>query len=214
MTSSQPHRRTAAPAGYELAAAGGLRRAPEEPAGAADQHHPAGLHSLLDELEQSYARASAGSLFIIGLAIAYGLVSNSILGYALTVARDREQGVFQRLRVTPAPTWTIMTSRLAMQVLANLVITVIVVIVGSSNSPRLTVGRHVRTGSRGLDPRRCCLPQHRAGARRPGEIRRQHQRRRPGARARPRPARHRSVRAGRSAAPGNRSRAGPPSAWS
>jgi len=72
-----------------------------------------------------------GSLFIIGLAIAYGLVANSILGYALAVARDRERGVFQRLRVTPAPTWTIMTSRLAMQVLANLLITVIVVIVGS-----------------------------------------------------------------------------------
>ena len=72
-----------------------------------------------------------GALFIIGLAVALGLVSNSILGYALTVARDREQGVFQRLRVTPAPTWTIMTSRLAMQALANLLITVIVVIVGS-----------------------------------------------------------------------------------
>jgi ABC-2 type transport system permease protein len=72
-----------------------------------------------------------GSLFIIGLAITYGLVSNSILGYALTVARDREQGVFQRLRVTPAPTWTIMTSRLAMQVLANLLITVIILILGS-----------------------------------------------------------------------------------
>jgi ABC-2 type transport system permease protein len=47
------------------------------------------------------------------------------------VARDREQGVFQRLRVTPAPTWTIMTSRLAMQVLANLLITVIILILGS-----------------------------------------------------------------------------------
>ncbi len=72
-----------------------------------------------------------GSLYIIGLAVALGLVSNSILGYALNVARDREQGVFQRLRVTPAPTWTIMTSRLAMQALANLLISVIVVIVGS-----------------------------------------------------------------------------------
>ena len=65
------------------------------------------------------------------MAIALALVSNSILGYAPTVARDREQGVFQRLRVTPAPTWTIMTSRLAMQALANLLITVIVVIVGT-----------------------------------------------------------------------------------
>ena len=76
-------------------------------------------------------KSFGGSLFIIGLAIAYGLVANSILGYALTVARDREQGVFQRLRVTPAPTWTIMTSRLAMQVLANLLITVIILILGS-----------------------------------------------------------------------------------
>lgn len=72
-----------------------------------------------------------GAEFIIGLAIAYGLVSSSILGYALNVARDRDQGVFQRLRVTPAPTWTIMTSRLAMQMLGNLIIALVVVIVGS-----------------------------------------------------------------------------------
>ena len=39
--------------------------------------------------------------------------------------------MFQRLRVTPAPTWTIMTSRLAMQTLANLIITLVVVIVGT-----------------------------------------------------------------------------------
>lgn len=40
-------------------------------------------------------KSFGGSLFIIGLAIAYGLVANSILGYALAVARDRERGVFQ-----------------------------------------------------------------------------------------------------------------------
>src|ERR1700678_2871879 len=56
-----------------------------------------------------------GALFVIGLAVAYGLTATSIMGYALTVARDRESGVFQRLRVTPAPTWTIMASRLTMQ---------------------------------------------------------------------------------------------------
>jgi ABC-2 type transport system permease protein len=76
-------------------------------------------------------KSFGGAEFIIGLAIAYGLVANSIMGYALAVARDREQAVFQRLRVTPAPTWTIMTSRLAMQALANLVITVVILIVGS-----------------------------------------------------------------------------------
>src|SRR4051794_41922911 len=63
-----------------------------------------------------------GAEFVIGLAIAYGLLSTSLIGYALTVARDREKGVFQRLRVTPAPTWTIMVSRLAMQAGADPVI--------------------------------------------------------------------------------------------
>ena len=73
-----------------------------------------------------------GAEFVIGLAISYGLLSTAMIGYALTVARDREKGVFQRLRVTPAPTWTIMTSRLAMQVVANLIIAIGVVIVGSA----------------------------------------------------------------------------------
>jgi ABC-2 type transport system permease protein len=72
-----------------------------------------------------------GALYIIGLAIAYGLTATAIVGYALTVARDREKGVFQRLRVTPAPTWTIMTSRLAIQSVANLIIALVVLIVGT-----------------------------------------------------------------------------------
>jgi ABC-2 type transport system permease protein len=72
-----------------------------------------------------------GSVFIIGLAIAYGLTATSIMGYALTLARDRENGVFQRLRVTPAPTWTIMASRLAMQCGVNLIISLVVVIIGT-----------------------------------------------------------------------------------
>ena len=72
-----------------------------------------------------------GATFVIGLAIAYGLAATSIVGYALTVARDREKGVFQRLRVTPAPTWTIMASRLLMQALANLILALFVVILGT-----------------------------------------------------------------------------------
>jgi len=79
----------------------------------------------------SAAQHIGGPLFVVGLAIALGLLSTSILGYALTIASDREQGVFQRLRVTPAPTWAIMTSRLATQVLANVVIALVAVIVGS-----------------------------------------------------------------------------------
>ncbi len=72
-----------------------------------------------------------GALYIIGLAIAYGLTATAIVGYALTMARDREKGVFQRLRVTPAPTWTIMSSRLTIQSVANLIIALVVLIVGT-----------------------------------------------------------------------------------
>lgn len=72
-----------------------------------------------------------GALIIIGLAITYGLLSTGVIGYAIAMSRDREHGVFQRLRVTPAPTWAIMVSRLAVQVVANLVISLVVVIVGS-----------------------------------------------------------------------------------
>ncbi len=72
-----------------------------------------------------------GPLSVIGLAIALGLISTSILGYALTIASDREQGVFQRLRVTPTPVWAIMTSRLTTQALANVLLALAVVIVGS-----------------------------------------------------------------------------------
>lgn len=72
-----------------------------------------------------------GAFFIIGLAIAYALMATSVLGYALTAARDRERGVFQRLRVTPAPTWMIMSSRLVMQSGANLIIALVVVIIGT-----------------------------------------------------------------------------------
>jgi ABC-2 type transport system permease protein len=81
---------------------------------------------------QKATQKFGGGEFVIGLAIAYGLLSTALIGYALTVARDREKGVFQRLRVTPAPTWTIMTSRLAMQMVANLIIAIGVVIIGSA----------------------------------------------------------------------------------
>lgn len=72
-----------------------------------------------------------GAAFIIGLSIAYGLAATGLLGYALTVARDRDQGVFQRLRVTPTPAWAIMGSRLAVQVVANFVISAFVLVIGS-----------------------------------------------------------------------------------
>ena len=67
-------------------------------------------------------------VFRVATSITFGIASIAILGYTATVAKDREKGVFQRLRVTPAPTWTIMVSRLAVQLVSMLVMTVVVLL--------------------------------------------------------------------------------------
>ena len=64
-----------------------------------------------------------GPIVNVALALTLGIALIAILGYTASVARDRELGVFQRLRVTPAPTWTIMLSRLAVQILSMLAMT-------------------------------------------------------------------------------------------
>ena len=66
--------------------------------------------------------------FRVAAALTLGMASIAILGYSMTVARDREKGVFQRLRVTPAPTWAIMSSRLAVQVAVNLAMALTVLV--------------------------------------------------------------------------------------
>src|SRR5260370_31097067 len=66
--------------------------------------------------------------FRVAAALTLGMASIAILGYSMTVARDREKGVFQRLRVTPAPTWTIMTSRLLVQVAAILAMAIVLLV--------------------------------------------------------------------------------------
>jgi ABC-2 type transport system permease protein len=84
-----------------------------------------------------------GSLFVIGLCISYGLAATSIMGYPLNIARDREKGVFQRLRVTPAPAWTIMASRLGIQGVINLLIALVVLAVGARiHHVSLSVGQY------------------------------------------------------------------------
>ena len=84
--------------------------------------------------------------FKVAIALTLGMASIAILGYSMTVARDREKGVFQRLRVTPAPTWVIMTSRLLVQVIANLA-TAIVVLVAANLFAHvfLTAGEYLLT---------------------------------------------------------------------
>src|SRR5213082_1583413 len=54
-----------------------------------------------------------GTIVNVALALTLGIALIAILGYTASVARYRELGVFQRLRVTPAPTLTTRVSRLA-----------------------------------------------------------------------------------------------------
>ncbi len=70
--------------------------------------------------------------FILGLAITAGIAGTSIMGYAPMVARDRDNGVFQRLRVSPAPTWAVMGSRLSVQMVSNFVIALAVLVLGDN----------------------------------------------------------------------------------
>lgn len=73
--------------------------------------------------------ALGGPQFRISLALTVGLVSIGTVGYSLAIARDRDAGVFQRLRVTPASTWAIMGSRWIVQLGAVLVMAVVVLLV-------------------------------------------------------------------------------------
>jgi ABC-2 type transport system permease protein len=69
-----------------------------------------------------------GGPFALSSCITIGLIAVGLMGYANTTARDREKGVFQRLRVTPASTTQIMTSRIAVQLVQMAVMTIFVFI--------------------------------------------------------------------------------------
>ena len=71
-----------------------------------------------------------GGPFALSMSLNIGLTSIGIMGYAISVARDRDKGVFQRLRVTPVPTYFIMLSRLCVQLAMILLLTTCVFIVG------------------------------------------------------------------------------------
>ncbi len=71
-----------------------------------------------------------GGPFALSISMTIGLTSIGIMGYAISIARDRDKGVFQRLRVTPVPTFFIMLSRLIVQLAMIILLTVFVFIVG------------------------------------------------------------------------------------
>jgi ABC-2 type transport system permease protein len=66
-----------------------------------------------------------GGPFVISNCITIGLIAIGLMGYSISIARDRDKGVFQRLRVAPVPTWSIMVSRLIVQLTMILVLTTI-----------------------------------------------------------------------------------------
>ncbi|MFT4152681.1 ABC transporter permease [Parafilimonas sp.] len=71
-----------------------------------------------------------GPAFALGTCITIGLMATGLMGYSNAVARDRDKGIFQRLRVAPLPSWAIMASRLLVQLLMIIIITAVVLLAG------------------------------------------------------------------------------------
>ncbi|MEP6952417.1 MAG: ABC transporter permease [Ginsengibacter sp.] len=73
-----------------------------------------------------------GGTFVLSISMTIGLTSIGLMGYATSIARDRDKGVFQRLRVTPVPTFFIMFSRLMVQLAMITLLILFVFIIGNS----------------------------------------------------------------------------------
>ena len=70
-----------------------------------------------------------GPAVVLATCISIGLPAIGLMGYALVVARDRELGVFQRLRTTPCSTWVIMSSRFAVQLAVMVGVALVTILV-------------------------------------------------------------------------------------
>lgn len=71
-----------------------------------------------------------GGAFVLANCITIGLNAIGLMGYSTAIARDRDKGVFQRLRVAPMHNGLIMLSRLAVQMFMIMALTLTVFIVG------------------------------------------------------------------------------------
>jgi ABC-2 type transport system permease protein len=74
--------------------------------------------------------ATVGGPFVLANSITIGLFASGLMGYSNAIARDRDKGIFQRLRVAPIPSWAIMASRLLVQVAMIIIITTVVFFIG------------------------------------------------------------------------------------
>ena len=71
-----------------------------------------------------------GTSFALSSCITIGLVAIGLMGYTNSIARDRDKGIFQRLRVAPVPSWVIMASRLSVQMIVIVLSTVLIFLAG------------------------------------------------------------------------------------
>jgi ABC-2 type transport system permease protein len=71
-----------------------------------------------------------GGAFVLSNCITIGLTAIGLMGYSNSIARDRDKGIFQRLRVAPVPSWAIMASRITVQLIMILILTALVFIFG------------------------------------------------------------------------------------
>jgi ABC-2 type transport system permease protein len=71
-----------------------------------------------------------GGAFALSNCITVGLTAIGLMGYSNSIARDRDKGIFQRLRVAPASNWAIMASRLSVQLIMIILMTIVIFIVG------------------------------------------------------------------------------------
>jgi len=80
-----------------------------------------------------------GGAGVLSICLAIGLPGTGFMGYALTIARDRERGVFQRLRTAPIGARDIMMSRIVVQ-LAVLVFMTAVTVAFGYELDHITIG--------------------------------------------------------------------------
>ncbi len=71
-----------------------------------------------------------GGAFAMASCITIGLTAIGLMGYSNSIARDRDKGIFQRLRVAPLPSWTIMVSRIIVQLIMIMLVTIGVFVAG------------------------------------------------------------------------------------
>jgi ABC-2 type transport system permease protein len=76
------------------------------------------------------AVAKIGPYYVLSTCLTIGLISIGLMGYSATISRERDKGVFQRLRVAPFNPGLIMTSKLLVQLMMIFVLTVLIFLSG------------------------------------------------------------------------------------